>query len=81
MYKRITLWPALTLNPYNSLPHAGGRVIGYLFGQCTSASHSGQLQPLNLCSFPHAGGREIGYLFGQYKRITALHTGALTGKG
>jgi glutamate dehydrogenase/leucine dehydrogenase len=27
------------------------------------------------------GGREIGYLFGQYKRITALHTGALTGKG
>lgn len=27
------------------------------------------------------GGREIGYLFGQYKRLSGLHTGALTGKG
>lgn len=27
------------------------------------------------------GSREIGFLFGQYKRITALHTGAITGKG
>jgi len=27
------------------------------------------------------GAREVGYLFGQYKRLTARHEGALTGKG
>jgi glutamate dehydrogenase (NADP+) len=27
------------------------------------------------------GGRELGYLYGQYKRLTAQHSGVLTGKG
>lgn len=54
--------------------------------QCKlQAAADGPSPPLALpppvCLFPGAGGREIGFLFGQYKRITALHTGALTGKG
>ena len=27
------------------------------------------------------GGREVGFLFGQYKRLTGLHTAAITGRG